>query len=557
MKHMLQICCKNNNISKEFPIGSSLLDIYYGFNLNFPYQVVSAKVNNRSEGLNFRVYNNKDVEFLDIRDSSGMRTYVRSLCFILYKAVSELFPEGKLFVEHPVSKGYFCNLRIGRSIELEDVTAIKKRMQEIIAENIPYHRVECHTTEAVRIFSERGMNDKVKLLETSGSLYTYYYTLGDTVDYYYGNLLPSTGFIWLFDIVKYYDGLLLRIPNKENPNVLEEVVKQEKMLDVFKEHLRWNYIMGLSNVGDFNLACETGHATDLINVAEALQEKKIAQIADDIYHRGENGNRVKLVLISGPSSSGKTTFSKRLSVQLMTNGLRPYPISLDNYFVDREDTPRDENGNYDYESLYALDLELFNTQLQALLRGEEVELPRFNFNLGKKEYKGDKLRIDEHTILILEGIHALNPELTPQIPAASKYKIYVSALTTISLDDHNWIPTTDNRLLRRITRDYYTRGNNALSTLQRWPSVRRGEEKHIFPYQENADAIFNSSLFYEISVLRPKVEPILREVPDTHVEYAETKRLLKFLDNFVPIAPDEIPPTSILREFIGGSSFQY
>ena len=436
MKHMLQICCKNNNISKEFPIGSSLLDIYYGFNLNFPYQVVSAKVNNRSEGLNFRVYNNKDVEFLDIRDSSGMRTYVRSLCFILYKAVSELFPEGKLFVEHPVSKGYFCNLRIGRSIELEDVTAIKKRMQEIIAENIPYHRVECHTTEAVRIFSERGMNDKVKLLETSGSLYTYYYTLGDTVDYYYGNLLPSTGFIWLFDIVKYYDGLLLRIPNKENPNVLEEVVKQEKMLDVFKEHLRWNYIMGLSNVGDFNLACETGHATDLINVAEALQEKKIAQIADDIYHRGENGNRVKLVLISGPSSSGKTTFSKRLSVQLMTNGLRPYPISLDNYFVDREDTPRDENGNYDYESLYALDLELFNTQLQALLRGEEVELPRFNFNLGKKEYKGDKLRIDEHTILILEGIHALNPELTPQIPAASKYKIYVSALTTISLDDH-------------------------------------------------------------------------------------------------------------------------
>ena len=507
MKHMLQICCKNNNISKEFPIGSSLLDIYYGFNLNFPYQVVSAKVNNRSEGLNFRVYNNKDVEFLDIRDSSGMRTYVRSLCFILYKAVSELFPEGKLFVEHPVSKGYFCNLRIGRSIELEDVTAIKKRMQEIIAENIPYHRVECHTTEAVRIFSERGMNDKVKLLETSGSLYTYYYTLGDTVDYYYGNLLPSTGFIWLFDIVKYYDGLLLRIPNKENPNVLEEVVKQEKMLDVFKEHLRWNYIMGLSNVGDFNLACETGHATDLINVAEALQEKKIAQIADDIYRRGENGNRVKLVLISGPSSSGKTTFSKRLSVQLMTNGLRPYPISLDNYFVDREDTPRDENGNYDYESLYALDLELFNTQLQALLRGEEVELPRFNFNLGKKEYKGDKLRIDEHTILILEGIHALNPELTPQIPAASKYKIYVSALTTISLDDHNWIPTTDNRLLRRIIRDFNYRGYSAQETISRWPSVRAGEDKWIFPYQENADVMFNSALLFEFAVLRCHAEP--------------------------------------------------
>ena len=526
------------------------MDIYYGFNLNFPYQVVSAKVNNRSEGLNFRVYNNKDVEFLDIRDSSGMRTYVRSLCFILYKAVSELFPEGKLFVEHPVSKGYFCNLRIGRSIELEDVTAIKKRMQEIIAENIPYHRVECHTTEAVRIFSERGMNDKVKLLETSGSLYTYYYTLGDTVDYYYGNLLPSTGFIWLFDIVKYYDGLLLRIPNKENPNVLEEVVKQEKMLDVFKEHLRWNYIMGLSNVGDFNLACETGHATDLINVAEALQEKKIAQIADDIYHRGENGNRVKLVLISGPSSSGKTTFSKRLSVQLMTNGLRPYPISLDNYFVDREDTPRDENGNYDYESLYAL-------QLQALLRGEEVELPRFNFNLGKKEYKGDKLRIDEHTILILEGIHALNPELTPQIPAASKYKIYVSALTTISLDDHNWIPTTDNRLLRRIIRDHKYRGASAVESIRRWPSVRRGEEKWIFPYQENADSTFNSSLLFELGVMKDYGEAILREVPNDAPEYAEAYRLRRFLSYFKQIPDRDVPPTSLLREFLGGSSFHY
>ena len=381
MKQMLQICCKNNNIYKEVPIGSSLLDIYYGFNLNFPYQVVSAKVNNRSEGLNFKVYNNKDVEFLDVRDSSGMRTYVRSLCFVLFKAVSELFPEGKLYVEHPVSKGYFCNLRIGRPITLEDVTRIKQRMQEIIAENISYHRIECHTTEAVRVFSERGMNDKVKLLETSGSLYTYYYTLGDTIDYYYGNLLPSTGYLKLFDIVKYYDGLLLRIPNKDNPDVLEEVVKQEKMLDVFKEYLNWSYITGLNNAGDFNIACEEGHATDLINVGEALQEKKIAQIADTIFHRGENGNRVKLVLISGPSSSGKTTFSKRLSIQLMTNGLKPFPISLDNYFVDREETPLDENGNYDYESLYALDLELFNQQLQALLRGEEVELPRFNFSL--------------------------------------------------------------------------------------------------------------------------------------------------------------------------------
>ncbi|MDO4163743.1 MAG: nucleoside kinase [Bacteroides sp.] len=557
MKHMLQICCKNNNKSKEFPIGSSLLDIYSGFNLDFPYQVVSAKVNNVTEGLNFRVYNNKDVEFLDVRDPSGMRTYVRSLCFVLFKAVSELFPDGKLFVEHPVSKGYYCNLFLGRPIELEDVQAIKKRMKEIIAEDIPYLRTECHTTEAVRIFSERGMMDKVKLLETSGSLYTYYYTLGGTVDYYYGNLLPSTGYIKLFDIVKYYDGLLLRIPNREHPNALEDVVKQEKMLDIFKEHLRWNHIMGLSNVGDFNKVCQEGYATGLINVAEALQEKKIARIADDIYQRSENGNRVKLVLISGPSSSGKTTFSKRLSVQLMTNGLRPYPISLDDYFVDREQTPRDEKGDYDYESLYALDLKLFNDQLQALLRGEEVELPRYNFTLGKKEYRGEKLRIDDNTILILEGIHALNPELTPQIPADSKYKIYVSALTTISLDDHNWIPTTDNRLLRRIIRDYNYRGYSAKDTISRWPSVRAGEDKWIFPYQENADVMFNSALLFEFAVLRYHVEPILNSVPRNCPEYAEAYRLLKFIRYFTPVQDKEIPPTSLLREFLGGSSFKY
>ena len=557
MKQMLQICCKNNNISKEFPIGSSLLDIYYGFNLNFPYQVVSAKVNNRSEGLNFRVYNNKDIEFLDVRDQSGMRTYVRSLCFVLFKAVTELFPEGKLFVEHPVSKGYFCNLRIGRPVELEDVMRIKQRMQEIIAEDIPYHRIECHTTEAVRIFSERGMNDKVRLLETSGSLYTYYYTLGDTVDYYYGNLLPSTGYLKLFDIVKYYDGLLLRIPSRENPEVLEDVVKQEKMLDVFKEYLNWSYIMGLNNAGDFNLACEVGHATDLINVAEALQEKKIAQIADTIFHRGENGNRVKLVLIAGPSSSGKTTFSKRLSIQLMTHGLKPYPISLDNYFVDREDTPLDENGNYDYESQYALDLELFNRQLQALLRGEEVELPRINFSLGKKEYKGDKLKIKDNTILILEGIHALNPELTPHIPADRKFKIYDSALTTISLDDNKRIPTTDNRLIQHIIRDFNYRGYSARETISRWPSVRAGEDKWIFPYQENADVMFNSALLFEFAVLRLHAEPILMGVPRNCPEYCEAYRLLKFIKYFVPVQDKEIPPTSLLREFLGGSSFKY
>ena len=557
MNQTVQVLCKNNNIYKEFPVGSTLLDIYNGFNLNLPYPVVSAKVNNRSEGLTFKVYNNKDVEFLDVRDPSGMRTYVRSLCFVLYKAIRELFPQGELFVEHPVSKGYFCDLKIGRPITGEDVCLIKQRMQEIVDEDIRFHRIECHTTEAVRIFSEHGMEDKVKLLETSGSLYTYYYTLGDTVDYYYGNLVPSTGYLKLFDIVEYYGGLLLRIPDKHTPDRVEEVVKQEKMLEVFKEHLRWNYIMGVSNAGDFNILCEQGNATGLINVAEALQEKKIAQIADTIYGRGMNGDRVKLILIAGPSSSGKTTFSKRLSVQLMTNGIKPYPISLDDYFVDREQTPRDKNGNYDYESLYALDLQLFNDQLQKLLNGEEVELPRFNFSTGQKEFRGEKLKIDDQTVLILEGIHALNPELTPHISDNNKYKVYVSALTTISLDNHNWIPTTDNRLLRRIIRDYNYRGYSAQETISRWPSVREGEDKWIFPYQENADSMFNSALMFEFAVLRRYAEPILTGVPRNCPQYSEAYRLLKFLKYFTPVQDKEIPPTSLLREFLGGSSFKY
>ncbi|NDV57654.1 nucleoside kinase [Bacteroides sp. 519] len=557
MEQTVQIYCKNNNKRKKFPPGSTLFEIYQGFELDLPYQIVSARVNNRSEGLNFKVYNNKDIEFLDVRDLSGMRTYVRSLCFVLFKAVRDLFPEAKLFVEHPVSKGYFCDLQIGRPIEIDDVSRIKARMQEIINKNIYFKRTECHTDEAVEIFRQRGMNDKVKLLETSGSLYTYYYTLADTIDYYYGNLVPSTGYLYLFDLVKYYDGLLLRIPNKEDPTKLEDVIKQEKMLDVFKEYLRWSYIMGVSNVGDVNEFSKRGEATPLINVAEALQEKKIARIADTIHSLDTEENRVKLVLIAGPSSSGKTTFSKRLSVQLMTNGLIPYPISLDDYFVDREQTPLDANGNYDYESLYALDLELFNNHLEALLRGEEVELPRFNFTLGKKEYRGEKLRLKKNTILILEGIHALNPELTAHIPEGNKYKIYVSALTTISLDDHNWIPTTDNRLLRRIIRDYNYRGYSAQDTISRWPSVRAGEDKWIFPYQENADVMFNSALLFEFAALRPYAEPILSSVPRNCPEYAEAYRLLKFIRYFVPIQDKEIPPTSLIREFLGGSSFKY
>ena len=554
---MLQIYCKNINSSKSFPYGISLLDVYKGFNLDLPFGPVNAKVNNKVEGLNYRFYNNKDVEFQNICTSSGMRTYVRSLCFVLCKAVEELYPQGSIMLEHPVSKGYYCRMNLDRPIGLDDVQRIKQRMKEIIAEDIPFKRYECHTEEVVELFRQKGMTDKVKLLETSGNLYSYYYTLGDTVDYYYGSLLPSTGYIHLFGLEKYYDGLLLQVPNRQQPDELEEMIKQEKMLDVFKEHRRWNQILGIGNVGDFNEACNQGHATQLINVSEALQEKRISQIADEIFHRKEQGQPLKLILISGPSSSGKTTFSKRLSVQLMANGIRPYPVSLDDYFVNREQTPRDANGDYDYESLYALDLDFFNQQLQSLLNGEEVELPRFNFTTGKREMSGTRLKIDENMILILEGIHALNPELTAHLPAESKFKIYVSALTTILLDNHNYIPTTDNRLLRRIIRDFKYRGYSAEETISRWPSVRAGEDKWIFPYQENADVMFNSALLFELAVIKDYAEPILRKVPNNRPEYSEAYRLRKFLEYFVPLQDKELPPTSLLREFLGGSSFRY
>ena len=554
---MLQIYCKNINKSKCFPIGITLLDIYSGFGLNMPYGPVSAKVNNKVESLTFRVYNNKDVEFLDLCSSSGMRTYVRSLFFVLYKAVEDLYPNGNIVLEHPISKGYYCQLKLDRSIGLDDVQRIKQRMKEIIAEDLPFERFEKHTDEVVELFRQKGMNDKVQLLETSGNLYSYYYTLGDTIDYYYGSLLPSTGYLHLFDLVKYYDGLLLQVPNRSNPSKLEEMLKQEKMLEVLKEHRQWNQILGIGTVGDFNKACNAGYATELINVSEALQEKRISQIADEIYHRGQKGHPVKLILISGPSSSGKTTFSKRLSVQLMANGLKPYPVSLDDYFVNRVETPKDENGNYDYESLYALDLDFFNQQLQALLNGEEVELPRFNFNTGIREMSGQRLKVDDNMILILEGIHALNPELTPHIPAESKFKIYVSALTTILLDNHNYIPTTDNRLLRRIIRDYKYRGYSAEETISRWPSVRAGEEKWIFPFQENADVMFNSALLFELAIIKDYAEPILRKVPNNRPEYSEAYRLRKFLEYFIPLQDKELPPTSLLREFLGGSSFRY
>ena len=554
---MLQIYCKNNKETREFPEGTSLIDIYRELGLNMPYGPVSAKVNNKVENLNFRVYYNKDIEFLDITSASGMRTYVRSLCFILVKAVDDLYPCGTISLEHPVSKGYFCKLHIDRTIGLDDVSRIKKRMQEIINEDLPITRYEQRTEDVIKIFQERGMTDKVKLLSTSGKLYSFYYRLGDTLDCYYSSLVPSTGYIKKFDIVKYYDGLLLQIPNKNNPEKIEELIKQEKMLEVFQEHHRWNEILGISTVGDFNIACNEGHAIDLINVSEALQERKIVKIADEIAARQVDENRVKIILISGPSSSGKTTFSKRLSIQLMTNGLKPYPISLDDYFVNRDNTPLDENGNHDFESLYAVDLPFFKKQLDTLLEGGEVELPKFNFSSGMRESSGIKFRLEDNMILILEGIHALNPELTPNIPVENKYKIYVSALTTILLDKHNYIPTTDNRLLRRIIRDSKYRGSSAESTIARWPSVRAGEEKWIFPYQENADAMFNSALLFELAVIKDHIEPILRKVPNNCPEYSEAHRLLHFLSYFVSIQDTELPPTSLLREFLGGSSFVY
>ena len=549
---MVQIRCINNGLTKQFNSGISLQEVYDAFALDMPYGVVSARVNNKVEGLSFKIYNNKDVEFLDITSDSGMRTYVRSLFFVLTKAIGDLYPDGEIIIEHPISKGYFCSLRIGRSVTAADVDDIKLRMQEIIAADMPIRRINCTTDEAIDTFDCVGRTDVTTLLETAGKLYSFYYKLDGKVDFFYGSLLTSTGKIHLFELQQYHDGLLLRVPSRENPDMLEETVRQDKMLSVFSEHHRWQEILGISTVGDFNTACCKGHATDLINVAEALQEKRIAGIADDIHHRG-----ARIVLISGPSSSGKTTFSKRLSVQLMTNGLHPVAISLDDYFVDREHTPLDEEGNYDFESLYAVDLPFFNAQLNALLNGEEVQLTKFDFTTGKRLLTDRKLRINEHTVLIIEGIHALNPELTQHIADADKYKVYVSALTSIMLDKHNYIPTTDNRLLRRILRDYKYRGYSAEDTISRWPSVRKGEDKWIFPYQENADAMFNSALLFELAVLKSHLIPILERVKENRPEHSEAYRLRKFLQYFESVPDNDLPPTSLLREFLGGSSFEY
>lgn len=517
------------------------------------YGPVSAKVNNKVEGMHYRVYNNKDVEFLDLYSASGSRAYTRTLFFVLCKAVHDIFPKGSVVIDIPVSNGYYCDLQIGRAVTLQDVDMLRTRMQEIIDRALPIHRHEATTEEATEMFRKLGTHSKVTLLKTIGNIYTTYYEIDGYVDYFYGTMLTNTSQLHLFGLEKYYDGLLLRIPAADDPSKLGEMTRQDKMFEIFQEHHRWQNLVGIGTVGTFNEAVAHGRTNDIINVSEALQEKKISRIADEIAQR----RGVKVVLISGPSSSGKTTTCKRLSIQLLTNGIKPVPISLDDYFVDRELTPKDEKGEYDYESLYALNLPLLNSQLGALFRGEEIELPKYNFQSGKSERSGRRMRLGENEILVMEGIHALNPELTAQIPEEHKFRVYASALTTILLDTHNYIPTTDNRLLRRIIRDYKYRGVSAQETIHRWPSVRAGENKWIFPYQENADAMFNTAMIYELAVIKGQAEPLLELVPENCDEYAEAYRLRKFLRYFTPVRYNTLPSTSLLREFLGGSSFRY
>ena len=553
MRQVLHIRCKNNKKTQEVPIGSTLSDIYKEINLQMPYGPVSAKVNNKVEGLHYRVYHNKDVEFLDLLTPSGIRTYTRSLFMVLCKAVHDLYTGSQVVIDIPVSNGYYCNLQLGHEITAEDVDRIRTRMQEIVDAKMPIQRYEKTTEEAVKMFTELGDTQKAKLLRSSGSLYCVYYVLDDYKDYYYGSMLTNTSQLHLFGLEPYFDGVLLRIPSTQDPSKLGELIRQDKMFEVFKEHHRWQSILGIKTVGDFNEAVKNGLATDLINVSEALQEKKISQIADTIAARKE----IKVVLIAGPSSSGKTTFCKRLSVQLLASGVKPVQISLDDYFVNRAETPKDENGELDYESIYALNIPLINEQFNALFRGEEMELPKYNFQTGMSEKSGKKLHLGENNILLVEGIHALNPALTEQIADDKKFKIYASALTTILLDDHNYIPTTDNRLLRRIVRDYKYRGCSAQETIHRWPSVRAGENKWIFPYQEQADVMFNTALLFELAVIKPQAEEVLEQVPENCEEYAEAYRLRKFLKYFAPLPFRNLPPTSLLREFLGGSSFKY
>ena len=553
MSKTINIRCANTGRVHKVPMGFNLEEVYELLELKMPFGPTSAKVNNKVEGLHFVLFNDKDVEFLDITSPSGHRTYTRSVFFVLYKAAHDLFPDAMLRIENPVSNGYYCHIDLPGGITPEQVEQLKVRMQEIINDDLPFHRLTAHTDEAVKLFRDAGLENKAKLLESCGRLYTHYYTLGDVANYFYGSLLVRTSQIYLFDLIPYGDGLLIRLPDSKNPGQLRPMRDQPKMFDVFRQQHSWQKILGVTTIGELNAACAAGYANDIINVSEALQEKMIGRLADKIV---ENPN-LKVILIAGPSSSGKTTTSKRLSVQLMACGKRPVPISMDDYFVDREKTPLDENGDYDFESVYAMNIPLFTEQMNALIEGKSVELPRYNFQTGKSEMSGNVVHPTPQTIFILEGIHALNPALTENIPDANKFKIYASALTTILLDNHNYIPTTDNRLLRRIVRDHKYRGCSARDTIARWPSVRAGEEKWIFPFQEEADVMINTAMLFEFGVLREQALPLLEEVPETAPEYSEAIRLRKFLSYLNPISIQALPPTSLLREFLGGSTFRY
>ncbi len=557
MSDTLPVICENAGRTIEVAMGTTLLEVERQLRLNGPHPFLAAYVNNRIKELNYRIYKPVTVRFIDITSFEGIRVYQRTISFILQKAVRELFPDRTLYIRHSLgASGFYCEISGFGPIPAEHLDAIKARMRGIIDRNLPIQGVKMLTDTARKIYEGFGMTDKIALLDSRPRLYSKIYTIDSLPGYFYGALTPSTGYTPQFDLHSYYNGFFIALPLRTDPTRLHQSVHQEKMFDVFHQYQSWVEIMGVPTVGQLNSKVLAGDASELIKIAEAFHENKLAQVAGCVAEANRERG-VRLVLISGPSSSGKTTFAKRLGVQLRVLGLNPVLISLDDYFVDREKTPRDENGEYDYEALEAIDLEQFNDHLKRLERGESVDIPRYDFISGTRQWHDTPLQLDERSVLIVEGIHGLNPALTPGVPESRKFKIYVSCFTSVALDNVSRIATSDNRLLRRLTRDYRTRGNDALSTLARWESVRRGEEKHIFPYQENADVMFNSSLFYEISVLRRFAEPILREVPDTVPEYGEAKRMLKFLDNFIPISPEEIPPTSLLREFIGGSSFKY
>lgn len=555
---MVRIYCKNTGTYKEFLEGTPLLDIAPQFEFDKPYKILAAKVNNVAEGLRFRVFHNRDVEFLDYRTYIGRNFYSRSLCFLLYKATRDLFPESRMTIRRPISKGYFCSVykNDGSFLTEEDVEAIGARMRELVDENIPFKRKELQIEEAIRIFKESGDLDKVKLLETCGEVYITCYSLGDVTDYYYDELVPSTGYLKTFGVKLCHGGILLRVPDRHHPEDLAPLHEEPKTFEVFAETHKWNWIMGLSNVGDVNESILKGNASDLIQISEALQEKKIVQIAEEIERRhNDPDNPVKLVLITGPSSSGKSTVCKRLSVQLKACGLHPISFSTDDYFVNRIDTPKLPDGSYDFDNFDTVDHEYLQKDLVKLLNGEEVEVPEYNFVTGRREFNGKNLKLGERSVLLIEGLHALNPRLTEKVPDKEKFRIFINTITSISLDCHNCIPTSDNRLLRRIVRDYLKGAFTARESIANWPNVRRAEVKWIYPFQENADVLFNSAYLVEFAVLRTHAERILATVPKNCPEYSEAHRLLKFLHYFVPVSDKEIPPTSLLRGFIGGGSY--